>query len=115
MTACTRREVVAGLRGLVEAVGVVAAVRGLEEGMVRHVAVVGRQVGRLLLRLEAVVLSEGVVRLVLEVLGEAGVGEVCRVGGVVQASEGVGGQQVGIGKGLIVRRVRMRRGGGRVS
>jgi len=89
---------VAGLRGLVEAVGVVAAVGGLEKGMVRDVAVVVRQGGRLLLRLEAVVLSEGVVGLVLEVLGEAGVGELCRVGGVVQAGEGVGGQQVGIGE-----------------
>jgi len=114
MAACARREVVVGLRGLVEAVGVVAAVRGLEEGMVRHVAVLGRQVGLLLLRLEAVVLSERIVRLVLEVLGEARVGEVCRVCGVVQACERVGGQQVGIGEGLIVVR-RVRRGGGRVS
>lgn len=112
MAACTRREVIAGLRGLVEAVGVIAAVCGLEKGMIRDVVVLGRQVGRLLLRLEAVVLSEGVVGLMLEVLSEARVGERC----VVQTGEGVGGQQVGVGIGerLIVRRVRMRRGGGRV-
>jgi len=98
MAACARREVIAGLRGLVEAVGVVAGVCGLEEGMVRDVVVLGRQIGRLRLRLEAVVLPEGIVLLVLEVLGEAGVGEVSRVRGVVQAGEGVGGQQVGIGE-----------------
>lgn len=113
MTACARREMIAGL---IETEGVVAAVCGLEEGMVRYVAIVGRQGGRLLLlRLEAVVLSEGVVGLVLEVLGEAGVGELCRVRGVVQACERVGGEQVGIGERLIVGRMRVRRGGGSMS
>lgn len=99
VTAHARREVIGVLRGLVEAVGVVASMRGLQEGVVRDVVALGRHDGQLLvfLRLEGgvvavAVLSQGVVRLVLEVLREAGVGEVRRGCSVVQTLEGVGGQ-----------------------
>lgn len=84
------------LRGLVEAVCVVAAaMRRLQEGVVG----LGRHDGLLvLLCLEGCVgvvveLAQRVVRLVLEVLGEGGIGEVGRRGSsVVQGVEGVGGQ-----------------------
>ena len=75
-----RREVVVDvLRGLVEAVCVVAAMRRLQEVVVRQVVGLGRHDG--LLCLEGVVgvvveLAQRVVGLVLEVLGEGGIGEV---------------------------------------
>ena len=99
VTAHAGREVgVEVLRGLVEAVCIVAAMRRLQEGMVRHVVGLGRHDGLLvLLRLEGVVvvvveLAQRVVGLVLEVLGEGGICEVCRGSSVVQGVEGVGGQ-----------------------
>lgn len=101
MTAHARREVVVEvLRGLVEAVCVVAAMRRLQEGVVGHVVGLGRHDGLLeLLCLEGVVvvvvvveLAQRVVGLVLEVLGEGGICEVCRGSSVVQGVEGVGGQ-----------------------
>jgi hypothetical protein len=98
VTAHARREVVVEvLRGLVEAVCVVAAMRRLQEGVVRHVVGLGRHDGLLeLLCLEGVVvvveLTQRVVRLVLEVLGEGGVCEVRRGSSVAQGVEGVGYQ-----------------------
>ena len=96
MVAHARREVIDVLRGLVEAVGVFAAMRLLQEGVVRHVVVLGRHDGLLvLLRLEGGVVAElcqRVVRLVLEVLGEGGIGEVGRGCSVAQVVKGIGGQ-----------------------
>lgn len=104
----------AALRGLAEGVCVVAALRGLQKGVVRQVAGLGRHDGHLLwLALEGIEVVERVVGLVVEVVGEARVGEVSRGCGVVHGVKGVvGREQIGVVEGLVVGR--MRRGGGRV-
>lgn len=88
------REVIVALRGLVEAVGVVGNLCGLQKGMIGDVVVLGRQDGHLLLLFEPrVVLAQRVVGLLLlEVLGEARVGEVSGGRVAVQTLEGVGGK-----------------------